>query len=118
MVLLKPVSKELGGQFEIMDRAQSRSMQKHGWIPDSPMRSREELDTMVAGRVRGSEKYSGTVGDVVWFDNNVLHKGNSPRVVPRDTLLFQFYPTASDDYFSYLKQDERAITTAPASFLN
>lgn len=118
MVLLKPVSDELGGQFEIMDRPQSRTMRRYGCIPDSLIRSRKEIDAIVAGRVRSSKRFSGKPGDVVWFDNNVLHKGNSPRVVPRDTLLFQFYPTALDNYDDYLRRDEGAVTTAPASFMS
>ena len=121
MVLLTPVNDKTGGHFEIMTRKNSRHMRKYGFFPDHPFVSRADLDKVISINKNESKYFAGDVGDVIWFDNNILHRGNvlsSHHNQPRDTIIIQFYPSNANNYNDYVINDQFDISTAPKTFLH
>ena len=119
MVLLTPVNDNTGGHFEIMTQKQSRDMRKYGFFPDHPFVSRSDLDKVVSINKKESKYFAGDVGDVIWFDNNILHRGNvltSHHNQPRDTIIIQFYPSNTNNYNDYIINDSFDVSTAPKTF--
>jgi len=119
MVLLTPVNDKTGGHFEIMNLKQSRDMRKYGFFPDHPYKSRADLDKVISINKKESKKFSGDQGDVIWFDNNILHRGNvlsSNQNQPRDTIIVNFYPSNANNYDDYIINDQFDFSTAPKTF--
>lgn len=115
MVLLDDVKHVTDGGFQILSkRIHTWLMVFNGFLPDHPFHSRAELNNVITKSKFSlqSDIILGSVGDVIFFDNNLLHKGNVPIREPRDTLLIQFYPAENSD-LSYLENDKFEISTAP-----
>lgn len=116
MVLLDSVTSLDDGPFQILSKRRDRLYATLlGFLPDHPLRQREIMGLAIerSSLSRHSKTIFGDVGCCVFFDNNLLHKGNMPKSKPRDTILYQFYPATESNY-DYILNDLYDVTTAPS----